>query len=81
MPESTENETEKENILSRRLNKILETRLENDQVNIFIYLLNKKHHGNIYRTHSKLSKSYRHFSPKTRCTQDVIYGVKLKNEV
>jgi hypothetical protein len=29
-------ESEKENVLSRRLNKILETRLENDQVIIYV---------------------------------------------
>lgn len=34
MPE----QTEKENVLSRRLNKVLETRLENDQVIISLLL-------------------------------------------
>lgn len=31
-------ESEKENVLSRRLNKILETRLENDQVIIYVHI-------------------------------------------
>lgn len=37
MPETTENE----NALSRRLNKVLETRFENDQVIIIITIIRK----------------------------------------
>lgn len=80
MPEAYDQE--KENILSRRLNKIFETRLENDQVLDINYFSALKILQNIlFRILLKPSKNCHHSSLKTPYKLDEICAVRLKRRV